>query len=598
MKVNLNRAVHFFEYVIEKGSEKTASEAVWELYVFLEEYPSLTSKLSPWDLLVRAAEFGHQDAQHQLSAALATGIFRDGLVPTDPTRSLVLEYVSALSGNPTAAMSMGYRYYFGLGVPESCEKALPFYEYAANTAAKYLEEKGYSPVIDRSRLNDVVESQSKGQKNEFTVELADYYAHLAETGDTNAATTLGTIYSAGLRLIPVDQEKAVYFLELAAKQQYGPGCGLLGYLLLKKHLSVINSPSYIKGETQLPADLSSEYIASLLQIAVKANDVNGMVGLALAQNYGIGMPVNQTKALETLQKYSLQHPDAGYHLAEILVKTALSHVVVAGGKMNNLRNHELGIVVQGYSASSQHGNILAQHRLAHLANRGVGIQRNCESVLTGFKAVAERGPWAEALNIAQQHFLKREYAMALHIYSQLAVLGIEPAQFNAAYLLKNHHCPSPVISRDMMSLLAMTKSAGEKSDAETTPIQASNISSIAWKQLVDKKKTEEKMDDEQQPTSSALQSQLTSSSVPIQEVNMDVHFECESRALTLYGLSASQGNAESFVTIGDFYYYGLAGLNASRPVSTIYYQKAAELHNTQAIFNLGLMHEVSLRENG
>ncbi len=535
----------------------------------------MTSKFSTWDLLVRSAESGNSDAQHKLSASLATGIFEDGLVPMDPSRSLVLEYVSALSGNAVAAMSMGYRYYFGLGVPESCEKALPYYEFTANTAAKYLEEKGYIPVVDRSRLNDVIESQSKGMKNEFTIELADYYAHLAENGDVSAATTLGTIYSTGLRLIPVDQEKALYFLELAAKQKYGPGCGLLGYLLLKKYMSIIHSPSYLKGEMELPLELAPSRIANLLQLGVQSNDINGMVGIALAHNYGIGVALNQSKALETLQKYSLQHPDAGYYLAEILVKSALSQVVATGGKLNNLRNHDLGIVIQGYSASSQLGNILSQHRLAHLANRGIGVQRNCESVLSGFKAVSERGPWAESLNVAQNHFLQQRYAKALHIYSQLAVLGIEPAQFNAAYILKNRHCPSLLESKDMAAAAKLVDHVPEVATA-------SNVSIAAWKKLETSWKT-----------SSAVQLQAPVSSQSVNSADKVDNVECETRALSLFGLSAAQGNAESFVTIGDYFYYGLASLNASRSVSTIYYQKAAELHNTQAIFNLGLMHEVN-----
>jgi hypothetical protein len=48
-------------------------------------------------------------AQHQLSAALFTGIGIGGLVPRDPGRALVLEQFSALSGTPEAHLGMGYR---------------------------------------------------------------------------------------------------------------------------------------------------------------------------------------------------------------------------------------------------------------------------------------------------------------------------------------------------------------------------------------------------------------------------------------------------------------------------------------------------------
>jgi len=70
--------------------------------------------------------------------------------------------------------------------------------------------------------------------------------------------------------------------------------------------------------------------------------------------------------------------------------------------------------------------------------------------------------------------------------------------------------------------------------------------------------------------------------------------QCETRALTLFDLSAQQGNAEAFVQLGDFYYYQRAGLTqlGSKKEAAEFYQKAADLHHTQAIFNLGIMHEV------
>jgi TPR repeat protein len=69
---------------------------------------------------------------------------------------------------------------------------------------------------------------------------------------------------------------------------------------------------------------------------------------------------------------------------------------------------------------------------------------------------------------------------------------------------------------------------------------------------------------------------------------------CEARALTLFDLSAQQGNSEAYMQLGDFYYYQRAGLlQAERKREAAeFYQKAADLHHTQAIFNLGIMHEV------
>lgn len=71
---------------------------------------------------------------------------------------------------------------------------------------------------------------------------------------------------------------------------------------------------------------------------------------------------------------------------------------------------------------------------------------------------------------------------------------------------------------------------------------------------------------------------------------------CETRALTLFDLSAQQGNSEAFMQLGDFYYYQRAGLlhEERKREAAEFYQQAADLHHTQAIFNLGIMHEVRI----
>jgi TPR repeat protein len=76
--------------------------------------------------------------------------------------------------------------------------------------------------------------------------------------------------------------------------------------------------------------------------------------------------------------------------------------------------------------------------------------------------------------------------------------------------------------------------------------------------------------------------------------------QCEARALTLFDLSAQQGNAEAYIQLGDFYYYQRAGLRQAtrKKDAASFYQKAADLHHTQAIFNLGIMHEVYGRTGG
>lgn len=70
-------------------------------------------------------------------------------------------------------------------------------------------------------------------------------------------------------------------------------------------------------------------------------------------------------------------------------------------------------------------------------------------------------------------------------------------------------------------------------------------------------------------------------------------FDRHERALHLYTLSSHQGNVDSYVRVGDYYYYG-RGTNVSFDESVRNYRAAATMRNPRAMFNLGYMHENGL----
>jgi TPR repeat protein len=386
---NLARAIHFYQFTIEKSKGgKVLSDAVSELYNLLDdnslalddEKANGKVKYSKWDLLILAASFGNPKAQHQLSIALATGIYQDSLVSMDSSRSLFLEYLSALSGYPEASLGMGYRYLYGIGVAQSCEKALPFLEFAANVAVQYIDSKnGFVPQPDRSRLSETMLDNSFRWLKESSNELTDYYAHLAESGEATAANLLGSIYVTGSKNIDPNEDLAIYYLNMAVKLGHHQSIGLLGYLLARKyhrklikeanHLdeeetsststsassSILSSISSIPASTAVKIkanknflsasssstssddeDYSPSKIYNLLQSTMKGGvtvagggnmpgptgpDINAVVGLGYVNLYGIGCPINTTKAMEYFQKALPSHPDAGYYIGEIIMSS-------------------------------------------------------------------------------------------------------------------------------------------------------------------------------------------------------------------------------------------------------------------------------------
>lgn len=333
-------------------------------------------------------------------------------------------------------------------------------------------------------------------------------------------------------------------------------------------------------------DYTASKILEILRFGSKKGDANGIVGLGFAHAYGIGVEVNHTKAVEQFNRCLSVHSDAGFYMGEILMRNAAESVTFEQDPRQNVpqasqhssgwRSYDLSAAIQAYSQSANLGHALAQHRLAHLTSRGIGTARSCESAVFGFKAVAERGVWAQQLNTAHNYFGKQDYARALHLFTQLAAIGFEIAQFNAAFILSKVYCP-PAVAPSGSAHSAVNSTLGSVRKVELLPHEK-------WTSLKSAK--------ERSPSAWTI---VAASPRDVKGAyNAKFKVQCEVRALSLFGLSAAQGNSDALVLVGDFYYYGLASLNSSRWLASSYYQRAADLHNTHAIFNLGLMHEVLL----
>lgn len=185
-------------------------------------------------------------------------------------------------------------------------------------------------------------------------------------------------------------------------------------------------------------------------------------------------------------------------------------------------------------------------------------------------------------------------ASALALFSRLAAIGAESAQFNTAYLLMRSpdlpwlRPPSFITAAnssgnvieevDVQGELQRMAESSIKKDQDTFTFVATGTAAYSsdlslWEKIVNTSTTINE-------DGSQLFQLLSNNKV-----------DCEVRALALFSVSASQGNAEAFLRVGDCYYYGCAGLTRDKVEAAMFYQLAADLRNTHAIFNLGLMHE-------
>ena len=269
-ETNILKALDVYRKIIVMNSNSTSSKvyisALYEYSSMLESVADNLDDENLYDvsfyLLMKAAELGHSTAQHELAAAYNTGIY-GGLVPVDPARALLLEYMSALSGNAEAHMGMGFKYLHGIGVKASCERSLIHYEYAANEAIRlmssndanmydsstlYEYRNGLPLHAEFSRLTDVLTSTGGIEVNkkgaEFDPDLIAFYSKLAEEGDASAAFNLGVVYLYGTRLVDSDMFQCYYYLNQAAKNSLS---------------NVIKGPKGYYGHTAASAVLGGEF---------------------------------------------------------------------------------------------------------------------------------------------------------------------------------------------------------------------------------------------------------------------------------------------------------------------------------------------------
>jgi TPR repeat protein len=199
-----------------------------------------------------------------------------------------------------------------------------------------------------------------------------------------------------------------------------------------------------------------------------------------------------------------------------------------------------------------------------MSARGIGVTVSCQTATTGFKNVAERRDWAYLATLAHRQVESGDITSSILSFSRLAVMGIESAQFNAAYLLGKLNGCLPWIKQPTINMSSI--SSMPFVDQSQNLLDYGNVAVImSYKEWYN--------------GTNHLGYSYTRKS------------DCELRALSFHALSAGQSNAEAFRIIGDFNYYGQAYLKQNKKEAAAYYMLAADLHHPHAIFNLGLMYE-------
>ena len=284
-----------------------------------------------------------------------------------------------------------------------------------------------------------------------------------------------------------------------------------------------------------------------------------------------------------------------------------------------------------YSNAAQRGHTIALQRLGHMLSQGIGENANCASALNAFKTVAEKGPWAfDLATAAKLHHAgggTGRRSLALGLYAQLASVGMDMAQTNAATLLVQLSEKRPVGWTAYSPILLPSRDAlapGGTVDVSTDSAMLGALPEPRqWigqgaggngrPRLAVEVRRQEEHEQQQLITSAASMgyrgvrrdtrertartdlASVAGRSLAVDKTEAEVLPQAgELRAFHLFLACAEQGRADAHMKVGDFYFYGLAGLPPDGAAAAARYKTAADLRHPHAIFNLGLMYEAGM----
>ncbi|KRZ76182.1 Protein sel-1 -like protein 1 [Trichinella papuae] len=348
------------------------------MYLFGDSAPWNVNKSK--EIFLHLAKRGSPKGQTGLGFLYAAGL----LTNSSQADAVVLYNYAAIGGDPWAQMIMGYRYFTGTNVPQSCESALSHYRKVAKQ------------VIDKVTFSGFIKN------------MLQYYKFLADKGDRNSQIGLANLYLSGARGIEQNVYLAYHYYLTAATAGSGTALAFLGKM-------------YLDGTPATPADPTTAF-QYFSKAADKGNTL-GYSGLGHMYYTGRGTEQNFSKAF----KYFNLAAEQGSPEGQVYLGTMYYH---GWGVTQNLP-----AALKLFHLASQSGNVVAYYNLGQMHAMGLGVARSCSTAVEFYKNVAERGVWSTMLMDAYLAYQNGLYDQSVVQYLFMAELGYETAQTNAAYIL-------------------------------------------------------------------------------------------------------------------------------------------------------------------
>jgi SEL1 protein len=348
----------------------------------------------------KAAAQGHPGAQRNLAFLYSSG---HG-VAQNPALAVLHLHFAAVSGDHMAQLAMGYRHMYGIGVPKNCQTAMEFYMPAAEFVVKEMHSNRAQPMIEKQSLATDV---AKAKGSDLDDDVVNYYAYSADRGDAAAQVALGQLHFMGARGLQQDYAEAFRWYARAAEQGDANAMGHLGNM-------------YAQG-IHVAAD--NQTALSYFRRGVEKGNALAQNGLGFMSMYGMGVPQSYDEAFKSFSKAAEQgNQEARFNLGAL-------HV----GGYGVAKDYAKAIYF--FTLAANRGHMLALYNLAMMHHNGFGTPRSCPNAVQFIKSVCERGEWAAQLQRAYRLFHGGDSDGALLLYLELAELGFDVAQANAAHIL-------------------------------------------------------------------------------------------------------------------------------------------------------------------
>jgi len=389
----------------------------------------------------QSAYMGWGPALHIMSFAYASGF--QSLLEPDEIRAVRLEHLATATGHFDAVMGMGFRWYYGHGVPKKCETALRYYKHAAQIALQE-DALGNPPLGDADRLTDqTLQLYNKQQQLAAQqYEVLQYWEHQAKGGDPMAQYELAKLHEDESAAANMDRRrrvppKSLELYQQAAEQNYPQALTDLGYMYIQG----------AAGETNITKAV--EKAVECFEKAAELGDPTAQAALGTI-HLTLLKPRNVALAKEYFVKAALQdNAEAFFYLGEL---EAGIHDREEQRLFSANRSHErMQRALRYYERSADYGSVSAMWREGQLYEQGFGTPPNCNRAVLAYKMVAETGNGVNDVRRGLQYYVEGDYEGALLTYALAAEQGYEVAQTNAAELYRTHkgckgkHCASKAV---------------------------------------------------------------------------------------------------------------------------------------------------------